>query len=373
VAVPAGNLIVSRAAVRRLDIDWLRGIAVLAMILWHTVDAWTVKTGRDTAAFAVVIFVAGWAAPLFLFLAGVSVALAASARTARGLSRARASWEVQKRGWGIFLLAHLFRFQSFLLNPNGSWNSLLKPDILNVLGLGVVAAAVCWGRARGRGSLAAWLLGPAAAVTAVVTPMSRDWWWPTLLHPRLEAYIRPVGTFGVFTLFPAVAYVLVGAFVGALLAATDPQDDRLTRRIGLAGIILGLAGAIGSALPRPASITPAESVPTFLWMTGAMMAAMAVCAAILRWRPPRAWSPMIVFGQTSLFVYWIHVELAYGVFSYPIRYSLPLAWSLAAFALFTAFMFGCALLWQRRPRGPWIPEHMTSAKLECQSFPPTPS
>ena len=41
-----------RAAVSRLlYIDWLRGIAVLFMILWHSIDAWTVQTGRDTWAF----------------------------------------------------------------------------------------------------------------------------------------------------------------------------------------------------------------------------------------------------------------------------------------------------------------------------------
>ena len=27
-----------------------------------------------------------------------------------------------------------------------------------------------------------------------------------------------------------------------------------------------------------------------------------------------AWSPMLEFGRSSLFVYWIHVELVYGVF-----------------------------------------------------------
>ena len=32
-----------------------------------------------------------------------------------------------------------------------------------------------------------------------------------------------------------------------------------------------------------------------------------------------------MFGQTSLFVYWIHVEIAYGVFTYAIHRSLPLA------------------------------------------------
>ena len=38
---------------RLLYIDWLRGVAVLFMILWHSIDAWTLQTGRDTLAFTV--------------------------------------------------------------------------------------------------------------------------------------------------------------------------------------------------------------------------------------------------------------------------------------------------------------------------------
>ena len=63
---------------RRLYIDWLRGVAVLVMIMWHSIDSWTVQDAavRKSAAFGVITFGAGWAAPLFLFLAGVSLPFA---------------------------------------------------------------------------------------------------------------------------------------------------------------------------------------------------------------------------------------------------------------------------------------------------------
>jgi hypothetical protein len=32
---------------------------------------------------------------------------------------------------------------------------------------------------------------------------------------------------------------------------------------------------------------------------------------------------MLQFGHTSLFVYWIHVELAYGVIASPLKGNLP--------------------------------------------------
>jgi hypothetical protein len=53
------------------------------------------------------------------------------------------------------------------------------------------------------------------------------------------------------------------------------------------------------------------------------------------------------FGRASLLVYWIHVEIVYGVLTTPLHRSLPLAWSYAAFIGFTLLMFGAVIL---RPR-----------------------
>jgi len=60
-----------------------------------------------------------------------------------------------------------------------------------------------------------------------------------------------------------------------------------------------------------------------------------------------AWSPMLEFGRSSLFVYWIHVEIAYGIFTYPLHHRLPVAWSFVAFAVFSALLYGAARLKSR--------------------------
>ena len=53
---------------------------------------------------------------------------------------------------------------------------------------------------------------------------------------------------------------------------------------------------------------------------------------------------MLTFGRSSLFVYWIHVELAYGIFSRPLQRALPFWWAVAGYALFTAAMYGVTLV-----------------------------
>ena len=76
---------------RRTYIDWLRGVAVLFMIEWHAIDAWTANDERVGWFFGTLAFVGGWAAPLFLFLAGIALPLAMDSHMRKGLSARDAS------------------------------------------------------------------------------------------------------------------------------------------------------------------------------------------------------------------------------------------------------------------------------------------
>lgn len=347
---------------RRLYIDWLRGVAVLVMIMWHSIDSWTLQDAaiRRSASFATITFLAGWAAPLFLFLAGVALPLAGRARMARGLDRRAASAMLQRRGWQVFLIAHLFRLQSFLLNPNGRWNGLLKPDILNILGLAFVSAAFAWGRATTRRQLIWWLVVPSIVIVALLTPLAPTWWWPTLLHPRLAGYIRVTDNNAVFSLFPAAAYLLAGAFFGALVAEHDEGDRAFHTDTAIWGGALFAIAGIVALVPWPKPIWFwIGSTSIVSWRIGTMLLLMAFSWWLLLRHRVTSTSPMIVFGRTSLFVYWVHVELAYGNFSFPLHHALTLPWSVTGYVGLTLLMLLAARLWMRHaPRGPLVPAYM---------------
>ena len=55
------------------------------------------------------------------------------------------------------------------------------------------------------------------------------------------------------------------------------------------------------------------------------------------------WSPLIQLGRSSLFIYWIHVEMVYGLISVRIHKTLTLPQALVAFILFCAFMLFCSI------------------------------
>ena len=63
----------------------------------------------------------------------------------------------------------------------------------------------------------------------------------------------------------------------------------------------------------PSEVAQQMGVGTFVFRLGSigMMALLAQVVTRL-WPPPR-FSVMRVFGQTSLLVYWVHVELVYGL------------------------------------------------------------
>src|SRR5262249_1071894 len=54
--------------------------------------------------------------------------------------------------------------------------------------------------------------------------------------------------------------------------------------------------------------------------------------------------PLARLGRSSLFVYWIHVELVYGYATWPIHSRLPLWGALVMWAVFSAAMYGAVVL-----------------------------
>ena len=63
---------------------------------------------------------------------------------------------------------------------------------------------------------------------------------------------------------------------------------------------------------------------------------------------PRAVSTALErFGRSSLFVYWIHVELVYGYATWPIHNRLPLWGALVACAAFSGLMYAAVVVKER--------------------------
>jgi uncharacterized membrane protein len=320
------------------------------MIQAHVLDSWTSLDARDTIGFSWAMVVAGFAAPLFLFCAGFSVALSAGAKRRRHGDAAAASRAVMTRGAWIFLLAFLFRIQAWILGWSHDPTSLLKVDVLNVMGPSVVAAGALWAIVDGRGARCA-LFAAAAAVIAFGTPAVRETAALDFLPDPIEAYVRAPRSTAWFSIFPWTGFVFAGAVPGVLLNYVSSRDDesRLNISLAIAGALIAASAYAASFLP--ALVGPSEfwvSSPSFFFVrTGILVATIPFAYLWQRVVVRTFWSPLQQLGRTSLFVYWIHVEMVYGLISLRIHKALthPQAW--AAFGAFALFMLFCSVMKDR--------------------------
>ncbi|PYR63531.1 MAG: hypothetical protein DMF91_03170 [Acidobacteria bacterium] len=350
------------SAIRRRYIDWARALAILVMIEAHTVDAWTRAADRRTSAFRDATILGGFAAPLFLWLAGVSLVLSAESVARRTGSRRAGADAICRRGLEIFLLAFLFRLQALIVTPGGDVVELFRVDILNIMGPAIVASSVVWGVAAwaSRRRTDAVVLGSAAMATAfaMLTPIIRASVLVDRLPIWLQLYVRPTGDMTMFTAFPWAGFVFAGGAAGALIAAVrDPAAEaRLQAWLAAIGASLIGAGLYAATLPSLYSRSAfwTSSPAWFAIRVGILMVTLAALCVLARLAEHRGVEIHRIerFGRTSLFIYWIHVELVYGYASWLLRGRLPVWGALVACALFSVLMYG-AVVMRDRVRSMW--------------------
>jgi uncharacterized membrane protein len=330
---------------RRGYLDWLRGLAVLIMIEAHTVDSWTRLAAHGTEAYRWALIVGGFGAPLFLFLAGVAVPLSAGSKLRRFGSARPAVSAVVSRGLEIFILAFLFRLQSFILSPGSPVLTLFKVDILNIMGPAIVLAALLWWAGQTtRGRLVVFSL--ATLLVAFGTPFVRQSHLVDLLPLYFTWYLRPMNGHTNFTMFPWSAFVFAGAILGVLLE--EAREGRRERAINL-GVLTG--GAALTAASFWAAWQPAIYAHSEFWTTSPSfffirVGVMCLGLALVYFMTRRLDSArgftgvMELMGRESLFVYWIHVEMVYGLLTKPIHHEFPLVLTILAYFGFSAFLWG---------------------------------
>jgi uncharacterized membrane protein len=351
-------------------IDWMRGLACVLMFQTHCYSAWLTAQARTTEFYRWSQAGGTLPAPLFIFLAGVSSAMVTQRLREKGVARNAIARTALLRGAEIFGLGLLFRGQEFILGyPKSPWSDLLRVDVLNILGLSIVLMGVlCWATSSGtletsrRNAITAGLA--AAALVALATP----WLWTTY-RPRwlpwpLESYIDGVHTFGqpqtwLFPIFPWAAFAFVGLALGFLLFS-----DFAKKKESWFFVAVGVGGVIACALSLALDAAPVRLYPAavydywhtspefFLMRCGVLLALLFLVYAWCRWGwAQKGFSPMIQLGNTSLLVYWVHIEFVYGRFSILRKGKCSILAATAGFLVIFLAMVALSLLrtrWKKR-------------------------
>jgi uncharacterized membrane protein len=311
-------------------IDWMRGLACVLMFQTHCYDSWLGGEARKSTFFMWSQLGGTLPAPLFLFLAGISFALVIDKLRQKGVPVDQIGRSTIRRGGEIFALGLLFRLQEFLIAWGWApWSDLLRVDILNTIGLSMMLmGVVCWiVLLFGAGLHARFVLGMTAAgvgmVIALLTPLSWTSWRFRWLPWPLESYINGVHNLGepqawLFPIFPWTGFAFMGLAVGFSLLS-----DGGRKRGAATFLLAGTAGVALIYLARWLDARPQQIYVTYdFWHTspnfflirvGLLLMILAAAYLWCRWGPGQwSFSPLIQLGQTSLLVYWVHIEFVYG-------------------------------------------------------------
>jgi uncharacterized membrane protein len=319
-------------ASRLAYIDWMRGLACLLMFQTHCYDSWLSPEARKSSLFAWSQLGGTLPAPLFIFLAGISFALATERLRGKGTNRSKLAQLTILRGAEVFGMGLVFRVQEFALGyPWSPWTDFLRVDVLNILGLSMMLMGlVCWLTGDGSAAfmrvrtIAAALL--VSALLALATPPVWTTDRPKFLPWPVESYINGVHIFDqpqpwLFPIFPWSAFAFAGLAVGLFLFTDLAKCKESLIFVALAstGILAVLLSVLfdSSRVHLYAVYDYWHTSPNFFLMRcGILLVILFATYAWCRWGfAQTGFSPIIQLGNTSLLVYWVHIEFVYGRFS----------------------------------------------------------
>jgi uncharacterized membrane protein len=345
----------------RIDaVDWLRGLAVVLMIQTHLYDAWCSPAAKLTAAYSWTRFLGGIPSRLFLLLVGVSMAIRYEGQIARKVDHATMVRTGAKRGAEVLLLAYLFRLQEYILGGCYDWRDLFRVDILNCIGASMIATAFISAPRRGRPQIAVALV--AAAICVALGPIVGPAHFPHFLPRPLTSYFGGQRPMAWFPLFPWLAWPLVGVALGHYWVRMSGDARRQTIAFVTTGAV-GLATTYAVIFVRrwnphiihyPSEMVQQMGPGTFFYRLGYMGPLALGAYLVTRIFSRFGFSMMRQFGQTSLLVYWVHVELCYGLLLGRLHGKLSMGGATIGFVLMTAAMLGLSVLrtkyWHGWPR-----------------------
>ena len=351
----------SGPAQRLAYIDWMRGLACVLMFQTHAYDAWLSPEARKSTFFMYSQIGGTFPAPLFLFLAGISFALVTDRMRAKGVGASEVARATIRRGAEIYGLGLLFRLQEYAIAfPWAPWTDLLRMDVLNNIGMSMMLMGVICRlssaaevtRARQRGIFAG---AVTALAISLVTPPLWTTWRPAWLPWPLESVLDGVHNLGkpqawLFPIFPWSAFAFAGLACGFLLL-TDWAKQRLATAVAL----LGAGGAVIIVVARWLDHRPGQfyavydfwhtSPNFFLIRAGLLMLILLGSYLWCRWGAGQwGFSPLIQMGQTSLLVYWVHIEFVYGRFSILKKGAQSIAGASVGLAIITLAMLLLSLV-----------------------------
>ncbi len=324
-------------------LDFLRGFAVIAMIMGHSVDSVLSVEARTTEVFRMYDAIRGFTAPLFLFIAGYAFAVVTSRRWEEYVVFGPAARTRMTRMGLLLALGYALHFPFFSLakllqhTTPEEFSRLFQVDVLHCLSVTTIALLVLILIAR---TVRRFVVVSASLGAGILLASPLVWNLDIgrVLPPMMAPYFTQQVP-SLFPLFPFSVYLIVGAVGGHLhiQARSEGRERDFLRFSLLVGILAGCVGYLSDLFPL--GVYPAHDFwkvnPGFLLIRLGIIVLLASAFFQIRRLPETLIRHLAILGRASLMVYVVHLLLVYGSAANPGLHQIigPQLWYPGAFAL----------------------------------------
>lgn len=301
-------------------LDLVRGVAVVVMVLGHSIDAVLSSAERTTEVFRLYDAVRGFTAPVFLLVSGVAFTVATERKWDDYRRPGRPLTMRLLRVALLFLIGYALHFPFFslakLLNGTTPQDraAFLQVDVLHC-----VAASLLLLQAVVLTSATPQIFARRAAVLAAGTVLLSPLLWGRDLASAISPVVAPYLNMrepSIFPVLPYGAFFFSGAVAGhgLLRARAANREPQFLRYLSFAGIS---AIALGILLEHlPVTLFPPhdywKASPNFFMVrTGVVLVILSLFFSA-RGVPGSAGRHIVTLGQASLLVYVVHLIIVYG-------------------------------------------------------------
>lgn len=301
-------------------LDIMRGVAVIIMVMGHSIDSVLSTSLRSSEIFRYYDAFRGFTAPMFLFISGCAFSVATEKRWDEFRSLGTRTRKRFLRILLLFVVGYLLHlpFLSFDKLLHGAsaqdYAQFFQADVLHCVAASLLLLHLMVFAFRAPSSFAA-TVGALTAFIALGSPVV----WAIDFAPMLSSWVTPYLNQqqpSLFPIFPYAGFILAGVVTGHLfnIERAKGREKKFFAYVIAAGCV-AIVAAIGFER-LPLTVFP----PHDYWKTSPnffliRLGAVAVATAGFYYfkRIPEGVVPHLVrLGQASFFVYAIHLIVVYG-------------------------------------------------------------
>ncbi len=301
-------------------IDYLRGWALLVMIEVHVFNSMLIPTLKTENWFFVLNFINGLVAPSFLFVSGYAFIISSK----RKIDELRTFGKAFRKKIGRILLILAagyslhFPFRSvFVLQhriTENEWMMFYNVDILQCIAIGLLILFIARLLIK-NDKFYDYFIFILALIIIFISPVIWRTDFSNYMPPFFAAYFNPKSG-SLFPLFPWLGFMFLGATACKFFLEfrEGERERKYIYYLILLGIFFLLAGYFFPLEFIAPGIRYISPNPLFVFLRlGYVLLLLVGCWYYTEFRKPDR-SFVLDISRESLFVYWLHLVLIYGMF-----------------------------------------------------------